>query len=210
MLQLTLKRLENLPKPIAPPIIVCNEEHRFIVAEQLRQLNIKNASIILEPYAKNTAPAIALAALQGLELYPEHDTILLVLAVDHFIDDIECFEECVKNAYHYATQNDLAIFGVVPTEANTGYGYIQLEDEIKKNEAYKLKQFIEKPDRSTAEKYLSTNQYLWNSGMFMFRSIVILEELKKYQDEIYQSCVLAWQSKKQDMDFIRVNADIFQ
>lgn len=210
MLQLTLKRLENLPKPIAPPIIVCNEEHRFIVAEQLRQLNIKNASIILEPYAKNTAPAIALAALQGLELYPEHDTILLVLAVDHFIDDIECFEECVKNAYHYATQNDLAIFGVVPTEANTGYGYIQLGDEIKKNEAYKLKQFIEKPDRSTAEKYLSTNQYLWNSGMFMFRSIVILEELKKYQNEIYQSCVLAWQSKKQDMDFIRVNADIFQ
>lgn len=210
MLQITLKRLENLPKPIAPPIIVCNEEHRFIVAEQLRQLNIQNASIILEPCAKNTAPAIALAALLGLELYPEHDTILLVLAADHFIADIECFEKCVKNAYHYAKQNDLAIFGVVPTEANTGYGYIQLGDEIKKNDVYKLKQFVEKPDRSTAEKYLSTSQYLWNSGMFMFRSIVILEELKKYQGEIYQICELAWQSKKQDMDFIRINADIFQ
>lgn len=149
LLQNTISRLKDIDH--ASPVVICNEEHRFIVAEQLRQLNIQNASIILEPCAKNTAPAIALAALLGLELYPEHDTILLVLAADHFIADIECFEKCVKNAYHYAKQNDLAIFGVVPTEANTGYGYIQLGDEIKKNDVYKLKQFVEKPDRSTAE-----------------------------------------------------------
>lgn len=132
MFQLTLKRLENLPELVAPPIVVCNEEHRFIVAEQLRQLNIQNASIILEPFGKNTAPAITLAALHGQEQYPEQDTTLLVLAADHYIADIESFHLSILQAYSYAQKNTLSIFGVVPTEANIGYGYIHLGDMIKK------------------------------------------------------------------------------
>ncbi|MEG2268372.1 MAG: sugar phosphate nucleotidyltransferase, partial [Acinetobacter sp.] len=123
MLQLTLKRLENLTQQILPPIIVCNENHRFIVAEQLRQIDVEQASIILEPCAKNTAPAITLAALQAQELYPNQNVSLLVLSADHYIADVSAFQNSILLAEKQAQLEHLVVFGVTPTEPNTGYGY---------------------------------------------------------------------------------------
>ena len=210
MFQLTLKRLEKLSVPVAPPIIVCNEDHRFIVAEQLRQLNINDASIILEPYAKNTAPAITLATLRAEDLYPKEEVILFILASDHFIDNISAFHQSITNAYFFAKKNYLAIFGVMPSEANTGYGYIQLGEQVQNNSVFTLKKFVEKPNKETAERYLFTKQYLWNSGMFMFKSDVIQSELQKYSPQIYKFCKLAWESKRIDVDFLRINEMIFK
>lgn len=210
MFQLTLKRLENLSVPVSPPIIVCNEDHRFIVAEQLRQLDINDASIILEPYAKNTAPAITLATFRAQDLYPKEEITLFVLASDHFIDDISAFHQSTTNAYCFAQKNHLAILGVVPSEPNTGYGYIQLGEQVQNNDVFTLKKFVEKPNKATAESYLSTKQYLWNSGMFMFKSDVILSELQKYSPKIYKLCKLAWESKRIDLDFLRINESIFK
>lgn len=166
MLQLTLKRLENLSQQALPPIIVCNEDHRFIVAEQLRQIDIAHASIILEPCAKNTAPAITLAALQAIELYPDQSVSLLVLSADHFIADVPAFQQSILVAEQQAQLEKLVIFGVTPTEPNTGYGYIQLGEQIKERTTYILDKFVEKPDLKTAEHYVSSQNYLWNSGMF--------------------------------------------
>ncbi|TXH54104.1 MAG: mannose-1-phosphate guanylyltransferase/mannose-6-phosphate isomerase [Bacteroidia bacterium] len=210
MLQLTLKRLENLSSKILPPIVVCNENHRFIVAEQLRQIEIEQAIIILEPCAKNTAPAITLAALQAQELYLEQNVTLLVLSADHYIADISAFQQCILHAEQQAQLEKMVIFGVKPTEPNTGYGYIQLGEKIADENIYKLDKFVEKPDLKTAEYYLSSQNYLWNSGMFMFQINIFLQELKKYQSEIYHSCLNAWQYKTKDLDFIRIGLQEFQ
>ena len=210
MLQLTLKRLENLSQQVLPPIIVCNEDHRFIVAEQLRQIDIAHASIILEPCAKNTAPAITLAALQALELYPDQSVSLLVLSADHFIADIPAFQQSILVAEQQAQLEKLVIFGVTPTEPNTGYGYIQLGEQIKERTTYILDKFVEKPDLKTAEHYVSSQNYLWNSGMFMFQTPLFLKELKLHQADIYESCLSAWQSKSKDLDFIRIGLQEFQ
>ncbi|WP_180111889.1 mannose-1-phosphate guanylyltransferase/mannose-6-phosphate isomerase [Acinetobacter sp. YH12136] len=210
MLQLTLKRLENLSQQVLPPIIVCNENHRFIVAEQLRQIDIAHASIILEPCAKNTAPAITLAALQALELYPDQSVSLLVLSADHYIADIPAFQHSILLAEQQARLEKLVIFGVKPTEPHTGYGYIQLGEQIKEKNTYKLDKFVEKPDLQTAEHYVSSQNYLWNSGMFMFQTPLFLQELKHHQADIYQCCVNAWQYKTKDLDFIRIGLQEFQ
>lgn len=210
MLQLTLKRLENLSQQVLPPIIVCNENHRFIVAEQLRQIDIAHASIILEPCAKNTAPAITLAALQALELYPDQSVSLLVLSADHFIADVPAFQQSILLAEQQAQLEKLVIFGVTPTEPHTGYGYIQLGEQIKEKATYKLDQFVEKPDLKTAEHYVSSQNYLWNSGMFMFQTPLFLQELKLHQAEIYESCLSAWQARTKDLDFIRIGLQEFQ
>ena len=143
MLQLTLKRLENLSQQVLPPIVVCNENHRFIVAEQLRQINIEQASIILEPFAKNTAPAITLAALQAQELYPEQNVSLLVLFVDHYIADISAFQHSILLAEQQAQLEKMVVFGVKPTEPHTGYGYIQLGQHIVEKSVYQLDKFEE-------------------------------------------------------------------
>lgn len=210
MLQLTLKRLENLSQQVLPPIIVCNEDHRFIVAEQLRQIDIAHASIILEPCAKNTAPAITLAALQALELYPDQSVSLLVLSADHFIADVPAFQQSILVAEQQAQLEKLVIFGVTPTEPNTGYGYIQLGAKIKEGTTYKLDKFVEKPDLKTAEHYVSSQNYLWNSGMFMFQTSLFLQELKLHQASIYEICFNAWQDKTKDLDFIRIGLQEFQ
>lgn len=210
MLQLTLKRLENLSQQVLPPIIVCNEDHRFIVAEQLRQIDIAHASIILEPCAKNTAPAITLAALQALELYPDQSVSLLVLSADHFIVDVPAFQQSILVAEQQAQLEKLVIFGVTPTEPNTGYGYIQLGEQIKERTTYILDKFVEKPDLKTAEHYVSSQNYLWNSGMFMFQTPLFLKELKLHQADIYESCLSAWQTKSNDLDFIRIGLQEFQ
>lgn len=210
MLQLTLKRLENLSQQVLPPIVVCNENHRFIVAEQLRQINIEQASIILEPCAKNTAPAITLAALQAQELYPEQDVSLLVLSADHYIADIPAFQHSILLAEQQAQLQKLVVFGVKPTEPHTGYGYIQLGEQIKEKSTYILDKFVEKPDLQTAEHYVSSQNYLWNSGMFMFQTPLFIQELKCHQADIYESCLSAWQAKTKDLDFIRIGLQEFQ
>ena len=210
MLQLTLKRLDNLSQQVLPPIIVCNENHRFIVAEQLRQIDIVHASIILEPCAKNTAPAITLAALQALELYPDQNVSLLVLSADHYIADVPAFQHSILLAEQQAQLEKLVVFGVKPTEPHTGYGYIQLGAQIKDGSTYKLDQFVEKPDLQTAEHYVSSQNYLWNSGMFMFQTPLFLQELKLHQADIYECCSNAWQYKTKDLDFIRIGLDEFQ
>lgn len=210
MLQLTIKRLENLSKQVLPPIIVCNENHRFIVAEQLRQIDIEQASIILEPFAKNTAPAITLAALQAQELYPEQNVSLLVLSADHYIADISAFQHSILLAEQQAQLEKMVVFGVKPTEPHTGYGYIQLGEQIKEKSTYKLDKFVEKPDLQTAEHYISSQNYLWNSGMFMFQTQLFLQELKLHQADIYQCCINAWQHKTTDLDFIRIGSQKFQ
>lgn len=210
MLQLTLKRLENLSQQVLPPIIVCNEDHRFIVAEQLRQIDITHASIILEPFAKNTAPAITLAALQAQELYPEQNVSLLVLSADHYIADISAFQHSILLAEQQAQLEKMVVFGVKPTEPHTGYGYIQLGEQIKEKSTYKLDKFVEKPDLQTAGHYVSSQNYLWNSGMFMFQTQLFLQELKLHQADIYQCCINAWQHKTTDLDFIRIGSQEFQ
>ena len=210
MLQLTLKRLEDLSQQALPPIIVCNENHRFIVAEQLRQIDIVHASIILEPCAKNTAPAIMLAALQALELYPDQNVSLLVLSADHYIADVPAFQHSILLAEQQAQLEKLVVFGVKPTEPHTGYGYIQLGAQIKEGSTYKLDQFVEKPDLQTAEHYVSSQNYLWNSGMFMFQTPLFLQELKLHQADIYECCSNAWQYKTKDLDFIRIGLEEFQ
>lgn len=210
MLQLTLKRLENLSQKTLAPIVVCNDDHRFVVAEQLRQINIEQASIILEPCAKNTAPAITLAALRAQELYPEQNITLLILSADHYIADITSFQNSILLAESQAQLEKLVIFGVKPTEPNTGYGYIQLGEQIINKKIYKLDKFVEKPDIHTAEHYVSSQNYLWNSGMFMFQTQIFLQELKKYQINIYQNCLNTWQYKTKDLDFIRIGLNEFQ
>ena len=209
MLQLTLKRLENLSQQVLPPIVVCNENHRFIVAEQLRQINIEQASIILEPFAKNTAPAITLAALQAQELYPEQNVSLLVLSADHYIADIPAFQHSILLAEQQAQLQKLVVFGVKPTEPHTGYGYIQLGQHIVEKSVYQLDKFEEKPDLQTAGHYVSSQNYLWNSGMFMFQTQLFLQELKLHQADIYQCCKNAWQHKTTDLDFIRIGSQEF-
>lgn len=210
MLQLTLKRLENFSLQVLPPIIVCNENYRFIVAEQLRQINIQHASIILEPCAKNTAPAITLAALQAQELYPDQNLNLLILSADNYIADLSAFHHSIVLAEQQAQLEQLVVFGVTPTEPHTGYGYIQLGRQISENCAYKLDQFVEKPDLQTAEHYISSKNYLWNSGIFMFQVSLFLQELKIYQSDIYKFCLMAWQQKTKDLDFIRIGLQEFQ
>lgn len=210
MLQLTLKRLENLSQKTLAPIVVCNDDHRFVVAEQLRQINIEQASIILEPCAKNTAPAITLAALRAQELYSEQNITLLILSADHYIADITSFQNSMLLAESQAQLEKLVIFGVKPTEPNTGYGYIQLGEQIINKKIYKLDKFVEKPDIHTAEHYVSSQNYLWNSGMFMFQTQIFLQELKKYKINIYQNCLNTWQYKTKDLDFIRIGLNEFQ
>lgn len=207
MLQLTLKRLEKISAQVLAPIIVCSEEHRFIVAEQLRKINIKNASIILEPCAKNTAPAITLAALHSQDLYPEHKISFLVLSADHHIENIENFHTCIIEGLQETHHDKLVVFGVKPTYPHTGYGYIKIGN--KKENIYELDKFVEKPDLIKAESYISSGNYLWNSGIFMFSPSLFLQEIQEYQNEIYYYCLKAWDCKTKDLDFIRVGLDDF-
>ncbi|WP_034279899.1 mannose-1-phosphate guanylyltransferase/mannose-6-phosphate isomerase [Alkanindiges illinoisensis] len=210
MLQLTLKRLDNLDIPMTSPIIICNEEHRFIVAEQLRQIGIEKASILLEPVGKNTAPAITLAALQAQALYLEKNPALLVLASDHHIVDIPQFHRSILSALTVVQQGMLVVFGVTPYCAHTGYGYIKLGQMLEDRKAYQLAHFVEKPDLATSKDYLESQSYLWNSGMFLFGANSFLNEVKKYQPEILASCKQSFMQCQADLDFIRINPEAFK
>ena len=200
MLQQTVERLKWLP--IESSVTICNEEHRFFVAEQLRAIN-KLGSIILEPEGRNTAPAIALAAL----MEKKDDPLLLVLAADHVITDVKSFTDSVKKAVPLAEQGKLVTFGIVPAEAHTGYGYIKVGDET--GDGFLVDAFREKPDQATAEPYLQQGGYYWNSGMFMFKASRYLEELKAYRSDIFNACSKTVANVKSDLDFIRVDSQAF-
>ncbi|TLF45912.1 mannose-1-phosphate guanylyltransferase/mannose-6-phosphate isomerase [Halomonas urmiana] len=205
MLQETLKRLAPLEH--RAPLLICNEEHRFLVAEQVRQQGISDARILLEPEGRNTAPAIALAALQAVEEDPE--ALLLVLAADHLIRDVAQFHEGVGHARQLAEQGQLVTFGVVPTHAETGYGYIQ-RGEGQGDVGFRVKRFVEKPDQVTAEDYLATGDYYWNSGMFLFSAKRYLEELERFQPAMVEACRAALAGASEDLDFTRLDAEAFR
>jgi len=206
MLQETILRLSGLDN-LVDPIIVCNADHRFLVAEQCQQIDIKNPTILLEPVGRNTAPAIAAAALQSLKT--SDDAVLLVLSADHVIQDIDAFHEAIKIASSQAREGKLATFGIVPTDVNTGYGYIKASiGDI--NGAYKVEEFVEKPDLKTAEFYLEQGNYLWNSGMFMFKADVLIDELTTLSPEIVESVKTAVNNAEQDLDFIRLDKQAFE
>ena len=205
LLQATLLRLKNLD--CADPILICNEEHRFLAAEQMREIGI-TAKIILEPEGKNTAPAITLAALYQTQQAKDSDTIMLVLAADHVITEQAQFEHSIMQALELAKHDKLVTFGIVPTHAETGYGYIE-KGNVALN-GFQVQRFVEKPDAATAEQYLESQKFLWNSGMFMFKADVYLNELQKYAQDIYSSCVASMQDTKADLDFIRIDKDAFK
>jgi len=204
LLQQTLSRLDGLQT--AAPSIICNEDHRFMVAEQLRQLTVKNASILLEPVGRNTAPAIALAALNATR--NGQDPVLLVLAADHFIADQAAFQQAVKEAEELALQDKLVTFGIVPTQPETGYGYIQRGSTLPE-QGYQVARFVEKPDSETAQAYLNSGDYYWNSGMFMFKASVYLQALREFRPDILDACKRAFEAGSQDLDFVRVDSAAF-
>jgi len=213
LFQLTLERISNLNQSLINfhnPIIVTNDNHRFIVAEQLRQENV-NAKILLEPVARNTAPAIAAAAQLALS-YGE-DPVLLILAADHVIQQQDAFNQSIQVGLAAAEAGQLVTFGVVPTSPETGYGYIKATGHIEKTQstqAYPVEKFVEKPDLTTAQDYLAEGSYLWNSGMFMFKASVYLQELDKYNPAIAKNAQASVQNSKNDLDFIRLNKDHFE
>jgi mannose-1-phosphate guanylyltransferase len=196
----------RLPNEATPPLIVCNEDHRFIVAEQLRQIGAENKGIILEPTGRNTAPAIAIAAM--LSVINGEDPILLVLSADHFISNNKSFHEATNKALKAAKEGKLVTFGINPDKPETGYGYIKVsKNDV--NECKKIISFIEKPNLEYANKYLASGNYYWNSGIFMFEASVYLKELEKYEPEIYSVCKKTCQSLSKDFDFIRFDNQEF-
>jgi|TARA_R100000005_G_scaffold89876_2_gene60798 mannose-1-phosphate guanylyltransferase/mannose-6-phosphate isomerase len=204
MLQQTLARTGSLQA--RAPVVVCNEEHRFMVAEQLRQVGIKAGALILEPEGRNTAPAVALAALHELAQDPE--AVLLVLPADHLIQQVDAFAEAVARALPMARAGRLMTFGVVPHTPETGYGYIRCGAALG-DDLYTLDAFVEKPDSATAQAYLESGSYLWNSGMFLLRAETYLAQLEEFQPAMLASCRRAMQESTQDMDFIRPEAEAF-
>ena len=201
MLQATFKRLDGLD--IQSSVTICNEEHRFFVAEQLREID-RLGSIILEPVGRNTAPAIALAAFSSAD---DEDPLLLVLAADHVIQDEVAFTKTVMDAIPLAGAGKLVTFGIVAHEPNTGYGYIKKGES--QGPGFTVDAFVEKPSREVAKEYLDSGDYFWNSGMFLFKASRYLEELKKNRPDIYEACHLSMKDISKDNDFLRVNDAAF-
>lgn len=203
MLQATWQRAA--PMAIGAPIVVANQEHRFMAAEQLRECGVVPSALILEPVGRNTAAAIAVGALAALAL--EHDALLLVLPSDHVIRDTDAFQAAVAVAAEAAADGKLVAFGIVPTSAHTGYGYIKAGagDQPVRD----VEQFVEKPDQETAHAYLASGRYLWNSGMFVFKASRYIDELRRLQPTILSACELALARASRDQDYIRLDATAF-
>lgn len=202
MVQETILRLQELKK-IQPPIAICNEEHRFLMAEQLREVDMQPSAIILEPMGKNTAPAVTLAALSA-----EPDDILLILPADHVIPDTASFQAAVKKADALAKQNYLVTFGIVPNQPETAYGYIKAGKSLDKN-SFSVDTFVEKPNLETAKQYINSGDYFWNSGMFAFKAGRFLKELNKFQPDMLVACKNALRGATKDLDFIRLDKKSF-
>ncbi|SUX38686.1 Mannose-1-phosphate guanylyltransferase 1 [Cedecea davisae] len=210
MLQTTVNRLDGFQ--CESPVVICNEQHRFIVAEQLRQLDRLTQNIILEPAGRNTAPAIALAALTALRSGQTEEPLILVLAADHMIQNEDAFRDAVSCAIPYAEAGKLVTFGIVPNQPETGYGYIRRGVAIashQENAAFKVAEFVEKPDLCTAQSYVASGEYYWNSGMFLFRADRYLEELAKFRPDILAACEKAVANVAPDLDFVRVDEQAF-
>ncbi|MCP4020512.1 MAG: mannose-1-phosphate guanylyltransferase/mannose-6-phosphate isomerase, partial [Desulfobacteraceae bacterium] len=208
MLENTLMRLQDV-EDIQNPIVVCNEEHRFMTAEQLRCINVVPLSIILEPFGRNTAPAIALAAIKACG--SGADPVLLILPADHIIENIKNFHEAINTGKRLANDGHLITFGIIPTTPETGYGYIKKGKALPKTPiACKIDTFVEKPDLDTAKKYTESKAYCWNSGMFMFKASAILSELEKTSQKIVGPCKKAIENGEQDLDFFRIRAKDFK
>ena len=205
LLQDTLARLDGLEA--AAPVLICNEEHRFLAAEQLRQAEIQPDGILLEPTGRNTAPAIALAALRARRV--GEDPLLLVLAADHTMADVAAFQASVKAAMPQAEAGKLVTFGVVPHCPETGYGYIKRGKPLS-DQVHQVDRFVEKPDLTTAQDYLDRGDYLWNSGMFLFRASRYLEELGNHRPGILAACEKAMAGCSEDMDFVRLDKAAFR
>ncbi|MCC5792226.1 MAG: mannose-1-phosphate guanylyltransferase/mannose-6-phosphate isomerase [Legionellaceae bacterium] len=204
LLQSTVLRVQGAD--FYDPIVVCNEEHRFLAAEQIRALGV-DAQIILEPVGRNTAPAVALAALHVLQSFA--DVTLLILPADHIISDPVGFRQMVANAQVLVDSGSLVTFGVKPTYAETGYGYIKQGQPVS-DRAFAVDAFVEKPDKDTARAYIDSERYVWNSGMFMFQASTYIRELTQYQPEMVAAVEKAVATATHDHDFIRINEDIFR
>ena len=207
-LQETLLRVGN-KKDFQDPIVICNEEHRFIIAEQLREINIKSNSLILEPVGRNTAPAITIAALKAIQEI--EDARLLVLPSDHLIKDKEKFCKVINSAIKYSDKNLLVTFGVIPHKAETGFGYIEAKNLLseEKLKGEKIIRFIEKPNREKAEKFILDKRFTWNSGIFLFKASSFINEIKKREPQLLKCCQEALLKKTFDLDFLRINKESF-
>ena len=205
MIQETLLRLKGLE--LGKPIVSCGEAHRFLVAQQIGQVSDTKPSIILEPMAKNTAPAIAAACAEAIK--QDKDCVVIVLPSDHVIRNVKAFQKAVEiaaeDAYNFHT---LVTFGIVPTFASTGYGYVKASGQGNGG-VYTLERFVEKPCLEKAQEYLASGEYAWNSGMFVFRPGVFIEELKKHSPQMADLSIASYENAKIDSDFIRLDAESF-
>ena len=213
LLQQTQQRLEGLAN-LAPPLLICNEDHRFIVAEQMRQIGVDPAAILLEPIGRNTAPAIAVAALHASRRGA--DPLLLILAADHVIRDAARFRATVEAGRAAAEAGQLVTFGIVPTAPETGYGYIEAVEPLQVGlgtgslpAPVPIARFIEKPDPATAEQFLASGRFTWNSGMFLFRASAILAELERLAPELVGCCRSALDQDSADLEFLRLERESF-
>ncbi|WP_303748811.1 mannose-1-phosphate guanylyltransferase/mannose-6-phosphate isomerase [Stenotrophomonas pigmentata] len=203
MLQATWLRVADVATQA--PIVVANEAHRFVAAEQLQQVGTTPSAILLEPIGRNTAPAIAAAALEACR--EGADPLLLVLPSDHLIRDVAHFHRAILEATDIAEQGKLVTFGIQPTAPETGYGYIKA---VSGEGARAIERFVEKPDLATAQDYVASGEYYWNSGMFLFRASRYLQELERLQPQILAACRASWEKARRESDFIRLDADAFK
>jgi mannose-1-phosphate guanylyltransferase / mannose-6-phosphate isomerase len=206
MLQDTVLRLQGLDA--ASPVVVCNDAHRFLVAEQLRLIGVQPQAIVLEPFGRNTAPAIALAALAALKANANEDPVMLVLPADHVIRDVTAFQLAAVAAVTAAEKGQLVTFGVVPHAPETGYGYIHRGESV--GPAYRIAQFVEKPNVERAKTFVASGEHYWNSGMFVFRAARYLEELERCAPAMAAACRAAFDTAKADLDFTRIDAKMFE
>ncbi len=210
LFQSTVQRLMNLSlndQLINKPLIVTNEEHRFLVSEQLREIDVQPGSIILEPEGKNTAPALTLAALST----QKEDPILIVSPADQTIQLIDSFEKSIIQAVELAAKDSIVILGVPPESPETGYGYINVGEKLKKNQPYfNVESFMEKPSIEVAKRYLDAGTYFWNAGMFVLKSSVWLKAINRFSPKIAESCVKAWGKLEEDNSFVRPNPVLFK
>ncbi|MBL6664322.1 MAG: mannose-1-phosphate guanylyltransferase/mannose-6-phosphate isomerase [Rickettsiales bacterium] len=209
LFQQTILRTQN-NKTFHTPITICNNEHRFSVSESLKNINITPKSIILEPSGRNTAPAIAIAAIDIITHNEKNDDLMLVMPSDHIIENETIFLKQVEIAATVAKKEHLVTFGIVPKSPETGYGYIKKSTKIKGlKEAYHVDKFVEKPDVKTAEKFIKDNGYFWNSGIFLFKASTYLEELQKHNNPIFLDCCNSYNNATKDLEFTRLDKEYF-
>ena len=204
---LRMKRLETTEIKVSKPLIVTGEDHRFLVTEQLREIGIEFQCALLEPYSKNTAPALTMAAFEATK--ENQDPVLIVIPADHMIDDVEEFAATIQRGVLEAEKGNIITLGVTPKTPETGYGYIKVIKETTSPEVFKIKDFKEKPDLQTANVYLKNNDYYWNSGVYILKASVWMKAIKKFNLEIHDTVFKAWKKRTQEMKFIRPNKEEF-